>query len=214
MKCFKKCIPSYSVSPLSIIHSKEIRTHLWARWYKNSASCACQRYQDPQGCFQPLLGTWAAAVILHLLYVTWAWLLSEFTRNMNEHMKTVSQKPWKRGSCIAYLVFKKMRFLQYFVPASPSTTPSSLPYHSQVAFTQLLPSMMTQKMAIDNHVSAKSMKTKDPEETMTFSPTNHDVDGGPKLHQGTEKQHKDGCMANMYTGTGQERLSHYKGVTK
>lgn len=138
MKCFKKCIPSYSVSPLSIIHSKEIRTHLWARWYKNSASCACQRYQDPQGCFQPLLGTWAAAVILHLLYVTWAWLLSEFTRNMNEHMKTVSQKPWKRGSCIAYLVFKKMRFLQYFVPASPSTTPSSLPYQSQAAFTQLL----------------------------------------------------------------------------
>lgn len=47
--------------------------------------------------------------------------------------------------------------------------------------------MMTQKMARDNHVSAKSMKTKDPEETVTFSLTDHDVDGGPKLHQGSEK---------------------------
>lgn len=35
------------------------------------------------------------------------------------------------------------------------------------------------------------MKTKDPEETMTFPSIEHNADGEPKLHQGSEKRHKD-----------------------
>lgn len=131
IKRFKKCIPSYSVSPLSIIHSKESRTQLGAHQYKSSESFVCQRHQDPWGCLQnTTFGAQAAVPLgLCLLYVTQVWLLSEFTRNMNKHMKTISQNPCKMGSCVSNLVSKKKRFTWFHVPASPSTAPSNLPAH-------------------------------------------------------------------------------------